>query len=43
MKLIWSELSKFDYWLNIDYLLEEFGEKEASKFISKVDDILIKV
>ena len=43
MKLIWSELAKLDYWSNIDYLLEEFGEKEASAFISKVEETVIRV
>jgi len=43
MKLVWSELAKFDYWSNIDYLLEDFGEKEASSFISRVEETLIRI
>lgn len=39
-KAIWSDLAKEDYWENIDYLLDEFTEKEAIEFIAKVDAII---
>ena len=39
-KIYWSELAKKDYWQNIDYLLEEWTDKDASNFINKVDDYL---
>jgi len=32
----WSNIAKEDYWNNIDYLLEEWNEKEASRFIGLV-------
>jgi len=35
--IFWSELSRQDYWENIDYLLEEWSAKEASRFIALVD------
>ena len=34
---IWTDLAKYDYWNNIDYLLEKWTEKEALVFIKKVD------
>ena len=36
----WSPIAKEDYWNNIDYLLEEWSEKEASKFIGLVEQNL---
>ncbi len=32
----WNELARFDYYDNIDYLLREWSEKEAQKFIDEV-------
>jgi len=37
VKAIWSEIAKKTYWNNIDYLLDNWTEKEASKFIDLVD------
>jgi plasmid stabilization system protein ParE len=34
----WTHLAKRDYFDNIDYLLKEWSEKEAQKFIDEVYD-----
>jgi len=34
----WNELAKLDYYNNIDYLLREWSEKEAQKFIDEVNE-----
>jgi plasmid stabilization system protein ParE len=39
-QIIWSVLAKTDYWNNIDYLLQDWTEKEALSFIEKVDAVL---
>jgi plasmid stabilization system protein ParE len=36
-KVIWSEPAKDDYWQNIDYLLENWTEIVAIKFIEAVE------
>ncbi len=36
----WSEFAKLDYWNNIDYLLENWTDKEAANFIEQVDNTL---
>jgi plasmid stabilization system protein ParE len=36
----WSDISKADYWDNIDYLLKDWTEKEAIDFMAKVDAVL---
>lgn len=36
-EVIWAPEAKFDYWENIDYLLEEFPTKVAEKFITKTE------
>jgi plasmid stabilization system protein ParE len=43
MDLIWTNIAKEDYWSNIDYLLDEFGENKAKEFISDVERYLILV
>ena len=40
VKFIWSNIAKQEYWNNIDYLLENWSEKEASRFINLVDENL---
>jgi len=39
-KIIWSEPAKFDYWQNIDYLLENWHKKQVTKFIKAVEQDL---
>lgn len=39
-EVIWSEESETDYYNNIDYLLEEWTEREAENFIYEVEDII---
>ena len=38
--VIWSKLAQADYWDNIDYLLENWSEKEAQHFINRVEQII---
>jgi plasmid stabilization system protein ParE len=38
--LIWTDLALDDYHLNIDYILQEWSEKEALQFIEDVDLVL---
>jgi hypothetical protein len=40
VKIIWSEPEKLDYWNNINYLIQEWSEKEAKNFINKVDMVI---
>ena len=35
----WNKLARFDYYENIDYLLQIWSEKEAQNFIDKVFEI----
>lgn len=35
----WNQLARLDYYKNIDYLLKNWSEKEAQKFIDKVFEI----
>jgi hypothetical protein len=39
-KEIWTETASFEYEQNIDYLLKRWTEKEALRFIEKVESIL---
>jgi len=39
-KIIWSEEAEFDYASNIDYLLEEWSEKEAREFVDNASQII---
>lgn len=34
--VLWNKLARLDYYNNIDYLLLEWSEKEAQKFIDEV-------
>ena len=34
----WNKLAVSDYFANIDYLLREWSEKEAQRFIDEVED-----
>ncbi len=36
----WSPIARKDYWNNIDYLLEEWSDKEALRFIGLVEQTL---
>jgi hypothetical protein len=36
----WSELAKFDYWNNIEYLEREWTLKEVYNFVDKVDELI---
>jgi len=40
MKIIWSEKAISDYWRNIDYLVERWGDNEALSFISEVEQVI---
>ncbi len=35
--IIWSKPAKEDYWQNIDFLLENWNEKQVHSFIDAVD------
>ncbi|MFO8236178.1 MAG: type II toxin-antitoxin system RelE/ParE family toxin [Bacteroidales bacterium] len=39
-KIRWNKLAKEDYYHTIDYLLEEWSEKEAQQFIDDVSGII---
>jgi len=34
--VLWNKLARQDYFENIDYLLQNWSEKEAQKFIDEV-------
>ena len=38
-KISWNLLAKLDYFENIDFLLENWSEKEAQQFINEVNHI----
>ncbi|MDX9769022.1 MAG: type II toxin-antitoxin system RelE/ParE family toxin [Tenuifilaceae bacterium] len=38
-KVYWSNLARLDYFANIDYLLQEWSDKEAQNFIDEVNDL----
>ena len=38
-KISWNPLAKFDYYENINFLLEKQSEKEAQQFIDEVNHI----
>ncbi|NOQ75628.1 MAG: type II toxin-antitoxin system RelE/ParE family toxin [Crocinitomix sp.] len=40
IELIWSKPAQIDYWENIEFLLDEWTESEASAFIFKTDALL---
>ena len=40
MTISWSELAKFDYWNNIEYLEREWTITEVYNFMDKVDEII---
>ena len=40
MKIIWSEKAVSDYWQNIDFLIERWGDSEALSFISEVEQVI---
>lgn len=40
MKIFWSELAKFDYWKNIEYLEREWTLAEVDKFMEKTDELI---
>jgi len=42
-KVIWNELALLDYHENIDYLLREWTEQEAIKFIDEVESLIFKL
>lgn len=35
----WNKIARLDFFENVDYLLQEWSEKEAQKFIDKVYEI----
>jgi plasmid stabilization system protein ParE len=39
-RIKWNPLAKEDYYENIDYLLTNWSEKEAQRFIDEVEEIL---
>jgi hypothetical protein len=40
---IWTETASFEYDHNIDYVLKRWSEKEALRFIDKVESILYDI
>ncbi len=38
--IVWNKFAKNDYFSTIDFLLKEWTEKEAQKFIDRVDELL---
>ena len=38
-KIIWNKEAKSDYFENIDYLFENWSEKEVQKFVDEVRNI----
>lgn len=42
-KVIWNDLALLDYHENIDYLLKEWTEQEAVKFIDEVESLIFKL
>ena len=38
--IVWSELAREDYWQNIDFLIENWTEKQVGNFIDAVYRIL---
>ena len=40
MTISWSEVAKFDYWNNIEYLEREWTLTEVYNFMDKVDEII---
>jgi uncharacterized HAD superfamily protein len=42
-KEIWTETASFEYDQNIDYVLKRWSEKEALRFIDKVESILYDI
>ena len=42
-KEIWTETASFEYEQNIDYVLKRWTEKEALRFIDKVESILYDI
>ena len=41
--VIWNDLALLDYHENIDYLLKEWTEQEAIKFIDEVESLIFKL
>lgn len=41
MTIIWTERAAFDYWQNIDFLLNRWSQIVASDFIDKVERTII--
>ena len=39
-QIIWSNPAKEDYWQNIDYLIENWHEKQVTGFIDTVSEYL---
>ncbi|HKL34347.1 MAG TPA: type II toxin-antitoxin system RelE/ParE family toxin [Tangfeifania sp.] len=35
-KIVWNNKARLDFYENIDYLLENWSEKEAQNFIDEV-------
>lgn len=40
MKVVWSKAAKFDYWKNIEFLEENWTEKEVIHFVNQVEFLL---
>ena len=40
MKIVWSKTAKFDYWKNIEFLEENWTEKEVIYFVDQVEFVL---
>jgi plasmid stabilization system protein ParE len=38
--VVWNDLALLDYHENIDYLLQEWSEREAIKFIGDVESVV---
>lgn len=40
MKIVWSKPTKFDYWKNIEFLEENWTEKEVIYFVDQLEFVL---
>ena len=43
MKIIWTSEAKYSFNANIDYILQEWGEEVALKFVDRVDNVILNI
>nr|WP_315223921.1 type II toxin-antitoxin system RelE/ParE family toxin [uncultured Flavobacterium sp.] len=39
VEIIWTEIAKIDYWINIEYLEREWTLQDVYNFMDKTDDL----